>query len=302
MPSDAIYGLIEDVSQLITRLDARVLASPLAEAWQVRACFLAAESLASVDGTPTRQSDILRILSSTPLPSRDGYYPAMTAMGHWRRCMARVDLSELAARIVGAKPSPALQAQEEQEDWDREDRLPRAARQWSPVEILRDIDSYALRTAKRALEVMRSDEPLRGSRYLALARGLQVAVRTDPDPDYFDRIHDMREQFMADAAKAAEDRLAALPSPTEETVTQMRDQQVRWLENVQWEKKPHWGACYAVLPDRMVEMGLTTARLSCLTGATKRLGFEGRLDDRAAEGFLRKLAQEARAGLDLLDD
>src|SRR3546814_9688659 len=46
----------------------------------------------------------------------------------------------------------------------------------------------------------------------------------------------------------------------------------------------------------------TRNRLSCITGATKRLGFERRLDDRAFVGFLKQLALDASSGLDLLDD
>lgn len=61
------------------------------------------------------------------------------------------------------------------------------------------------------------------------------------------------------------------------------------------------GAVHAVVPDVLVSMGVASVRLSCLTGATKRLGMEGRLDDRAMSGFLRKLAHEAREGLALLD-
>lgn len=53
--------------QLITELDTRISASPLAEAWQVRAAFLAAETLAAVDGTPTRPADILGLMTGTPL-------------------------------------------------------------------------------------------------------------------------------------------------------------------------------------------------------------------------------------------
>src|SRR3546814_606036 len=52
----------------------------------------------------------------------------------------------------------------------------------------------------------------------------------------------------------------------------------------------------------MQEMGITRNRLSCITGATKRLGFERRLDDRAFVGFLKQLALDASSGLDLLDD
>src|SRR3546814_9376453 len=52
----------------------------------------------------------------------------------------------------------------------------------------------------------------------------------------------------------------------------------------------------------MQEMGITRTRLSCITGATKRLGFERRLDDRAFVGFLKQLALDASSGLDLLDD
>src|SRR5437899_2860721 len=105
MWSNRVVAALEDVANLLGRLDARISLSPLSECWQVRACILAAENLAAVDGTPTRSSDVAGLLMEAPLPSMDSYRPAHVGLAHWRRCMARVGLSELGSRLVGRTPS-----------------------------------------------------------------------------------------------------------------------------------------------------------------------------------------------------
>lgn len=291
MKADTILAALEVTAQLIARLDARISATPLAEAWQVRACFLAAERLAAVDGTPTRSGDILGLMMDAPLPSPAAYRPATIGFGHWRRCMARIQFGELASRLLGRSVPPALAAEEAQLDWDIADTLPPAARRvFEQSREEESVDAYALAVSERALDQLRRfDAP--GSVFKSIAEAMKLAIRVDPDPDYFERIYDFRRRFEADVAE----RMGPLPSPAGQNPAK------ELIASIKWEKTAHLGACFAVLPDRLQEMGLTANRLSCLTGATKRLGFEGRLDDRAFIGFLRQLTVDARAGLALLD-
>lgn len=86
MFSGQILRAIEDATAVISRLDVRISASPLAEAWQVRACFIAAENLSAVDGTGTRFSDILGLALDAKLACSDNYLTATVGFGHWRRC------------------------------------------------------------------------------------------------------------------------------------------------------------------------------------------------------------------------
>src|SRR3546814_4971623 len=59
------------------------------------------------------------------------------------------------------------------------------------------VDTYALAVAENALKTMRAfDEP--GSKYHGLAKALKNAIRVDPDPEYFTRIHRLRLKFEAD--------------------------------------------------------------------------------------------------------
>lgn len=295
MKPAALMTALEDTALLIARLDTRLSASPLAEAWQVRACFLAAETLAAIDGTPTRSADIVGLISDTPLPSPANYRPATVGFGHWRRCLARVELSDLASRLVGRTLTARAQAAEKQADRDFEKTLPAAARRGHAATD--EIDRYAQQVSDRALRILREqDDGALGSRFRQLALALQAAIRIDPDPDFFKRIYWVRREFEAQTRARAAEANGPHPSPAD-PVEQAED----FLTSVAWEKQPHLGACFAVVPDRLQDVGITTSRLSCLTGATRRLGFEGRLDDRAFRGFLRQLAQEARAGLALLD-
>lgn len=295
MKSDRIFSALEDASALVARLDARISVTPMVEAWQVRATFLAAENLAAVDGTPTRSGDILGLMMSSPLPSPDAYRPATIGFGHWRRCMARMEFSEIAERLLGRSISSAQAAEEAQSDWDMEDDLSPAVRRALSRQAGQEetVDSYALEVSERALDQLRSFDTT-GSVYHSLAKGLQQAIRRDPDPSYFERVHKIRQRFEADV-RSRFNAKKTLPSPDD------RDPADEFLSAVNWDRKPHLGACFSVVPDRLQEMGVTANRLSCLTGATKRLGFEGRLDDRAFLGFLNQLSQDARAGLALLD-
>lgn len=301
MHSDAILAAIEEVSGLIGRLDARLSASPLEEAWQIRACFLAAETLSAVDGRPTRLADVLGAMSGTPLPSPANYLPALTGFGHWRRCMAQVELSDLASRLVGRTLTTSAQAAEQQADWDLQDSLPAPARKSMETGTAGEVDRYAYQVGQRALRLMRSEE-ITGSKLWGVALGMQVAIRADPDPDYFVRAHEMRQQVKTQAERRAESMKSALPSPAStEDAARIEQQVEEFVDSMQWEKPSHLGSCFGVLADRLQDIGLTVNRLSCLTGATKRMGFEGRLDERAFAGFLRQLALDARAGLALLD-
>lgn len=301
MHSDAILAAIEEVSGLIGRLDARLSASPFEEAWQIRACFLAAETLSSVDGTPTRLADVLGVMSGTPLPSPANYLPALTGFGHWRRCMAQVELSDLASRLVGRTLTTSAQAAEQQADWDLQDTLPAPARKSMEMGTAGEVDRYAYQVGQRALRLMRSEE-ITGSKLLGIALGMQVAIRADPDPDYFVRAHEMRKRVQSEAERHAQRAKSALPLPASaEDAARIEQQIEEFVDSMQWEKPSHLGTCFGVLADRLRDTGLTVNRLSCLTGATKRMGFEGRLDERAFVGFLRQLALDARAGLALLN-
>lgn len=62
MKTERIFEAIETASGLIARLDARISATPWAEAWHIRSTFYAAEKLAAVDGTPTQSGDIVRLM------------------------------------------------------------------------------------------------------------------------------------------------------------------------------------------------------------------------------------------------
>ena len=300
MRSDAIMADAEVALQLITGLDTRISASPLAEAWQIRAAFLAAETLAAVDGTPTRPADILGFMTGTPLPIVGNYLPAAAGFAHWRVCLAKVDLSDLASRLIGRALSHRAAADERQKDHDLEKSLPLPARKTMGHGTAEDVDRFAYEIGDRALRRMR-ERHCRGSRLWTLASGMQDAVRVDPDPTYFERIYYIQRDFLASSRAAAEQVKSALPSPTPDQLEAVDTQIGQFVDAVRWDKRPHLGACFAVLPDRMQDLGLSVNRLTCMTGATKRLGFEGRLDDRAYGGFLRQLAQEARAGLALLD-
>lgn len=303
---------IEELSLFIGRLDARISATPLAEAWQVRASFVAAEQLAAVDGTPTRAGDILGLLMEAPLPSHDAYRPANIGLAHWSRCIARVELSEIASRLIGRAPSPTLQMAEDQADWDLGEQMPPRVRGTlrgrTGAPILEDIDAFAKQVSTRALETLRAHQG-KGPATMGLAAAMQQAVRIDPDSDYFERVEHLRRDFIVRANEEATAQKAALPFPStakeagdlDRRRIQIDEWKERLLEGVSWDKPRHLGSCYAVIPDRLQELGIAQNRLSCLTGATKRLGFEGRFDDRALLGFLRQMAQEARAGLALLD-
>lgn len=308
MWSNKVLAALEEVSHLIGRLDARISLSPLAEAWQIRSCIMAAESLAAVDGTPTRSGDIAGLLLEAPLASPSAYGPAHAGLAHWRRSMARVDLSELAARLVGRNPAPNAAIAEMEADWEIEEELPAALRGTSRGTLLDDIDAFAREVGDRAVEIMRARQG-NGAALIGLASAVQQAVRMDPDPDYFERVERRRREFVATAKAEAEMRKASLPSPASAREPELADKRKAqidawrdgFLREEIWNKPRHLGSCYAVIPDRLQELGLTSNRLSCLTGATKRLGFEARLDDRALLGFLRQMAAEARAGLALLD-
>src|SRR3546814_2728419 len=120
MKSERIYAAIEEASGLIARLDARISVTPWAEAWHIRATYQAAERLAAIDGTPTRSGDILGLMMSSALPSPEAYLPATIGFGHWRRCLARMQFSDVTERLLGRSVSPSQAAAEAQAAWDYE--------------------------------------------------------------------------------------------------------------------------------------------------------------------------------------
>lgn len=301
MTNAALIAGVEEASLLIGRLDTRVSASPLAEAWQVRAAIQAGVALAAVDGTPTQEGDILSLMTGSPLPSPNSYAPARTGLLHWRRCLARVELGDLAARLVGRKPSATLAAIEQQEDWDAEDAMgSRARRALADLAPLSSIDEDAERDAARALAVLRSIEP-KGSRLLGLAAALREAITTARDPRRLQRTWDLRRMVERRIDQDAERTIAALPSPSLDGEQSIRRAAADLKASIEWDRPDEFGAVFGVVADRLQDLGFTRSRLTCLTGATKRLRMEGRLDERAQLGFLRRLAQEARNGLALLD-
>lgn len=280
----AVISALEEAAIAITRLNTRVSMSPMREAWYVRSTILAAESLAEIDGMQTAQADLIGLVSGAPLPSPQAYAQAIVGFGHWRRCIGRVELSDCAARLVGRTIAGSAAAREAQEDMDYEDLLPlgvrRVLRQTEPGEA---IDAHADRSAARALAVLRSDER-GGPRLLALIESMRDAVRLDPDPGYFERIWMLRCDLESNVDRRAP--------------ASLRD---AFKAGLNWDRKSHLGACFSVVPDRLIDLGLATERLSCLTGGTKRLGFDARLDDQAFVGVLHKLAAEAHRGMALLD-
>lgn len=293
MRASPIPAAIEDAALHIGRLDARVSASPLREAWQVRACVQAGVALAAVDGTPTRAADVAALMSGAMTPSVEGHGPAAIGLTWWRMGLAQVPLSERVARLVGRIPSPALAIREAQADWDMEDVIPRVARGHPIVEL----DDWTRREGKRVrLAAIAAMEEVRGLR--AVARGIRAALLRGADPAFHERAHEMKNLIGDQAIARAQAEAADLDEAEAEAVMRKMRDRVAALE---LRAPSRFGAVHAVVPDILKEIGFSAERLSCLTGATKRLGMEGRLDDRAMAGFLRVLAKEARSGLALLD-
>src|SRR3546814_4267506 len=118
------------------------------------------------------------------------------SFGHWRRCLARMQFSDVTERLLGRSVSPSQAAAEAQADWDYEDTLSPAIRK--AITSQRDqeetVDTNALAVAENALKTMRAfEEP--GSKYIGLAKALKNEIRVDPDPEYFTRIHSLRLKF-----------------------------------------------------------------------------------------------------------
>lgn len=216
--------------------------------------------------------------------------PAAKALAHWHRLVARCVWSDLASRLIGLTPLPSLDWKEQQEDWDLETNASSA-----PPAGDERFD-YARAVGDRALDCLRSFERP-GPRLVRLAEAMAEAVKIDHDPDYYERIFTLERE----TSRLFRERMTPktpLPSPA---VEQLEARIESAISSINWEKKGDLGAVYAVVADRLVDLELTSTRLGCLTGATKRLGVEGRSDERAILGFLRQLTAEARAGLALLD-
>src|SRR3546814_18346055 len=67
-------------------------------------------------------------MMSSSLPSPEAYLPATIGFGHWRRCLARMQFSDVTERLLGRSVSPSQAAAEAQADWDYEDTLSPAIR------------------------------------------------------------------------------------------------------------------------------------------------------------------------------
>lgn len=293
MAARRIEDAIEAAALWIGRLDARISASPLREAWQVRACVQAGVTLAGLDGTPTRAGDVAALMCGVRTPSPDGHGPAAAGLAWWRLGLARVPLSQRTLRLVGRQAEPRLAVRELQEDWDMEDAVPRATRESD----LEDLDGWAKEQGARALEAVRAAMSAGGG-LRAVAAGVRASLRSDPDPGFWERAHVLKRSLSDDAIARAEilaDRLDA--DEGRRVVARMRERLAALVLN----PPSRTGAAHLVVADALRDSGMTAERLSCLTGGTKRLGMEGRLDDRALGGFLRVIGREAREGLALLD-
>src|SRR3546814_6846518 len=112
------------------------------------------------------------------------------SFGHWRRCLARMQFSDVTERLLGRSVSPSQAAAEAQADWDYEDTLSPAIRK--AIASQRDqeetVDTYALAVAENALKPMRAFDE-QGSKYHGLAKALKNANRVDPEQEYLPRIN-----------------------------------------------------------------------------------------------------------------
>lgn len=286
MAKSPIPAAIEEASLAIGRLDARVSFSVLQDAWQVRASLQAAVRLAEVDGTPTRQGDVAGLMLGSQLTHGDAYGPAARGLLHWRRSVARAPLSDVSMRVIGKATTRRQSAREAQADWDMEDAIPREARKAVAQGPIPDLDGMVEREGRAALAAMRDADAGMGS-LRSVAAGIRDVLRHDPDPGRHVRLHDLLVRIIAEVG-----RNSAASAKSEAAEAMVRMSTIG---------EPRLGAVHAVVADRLVDMGVTSSRLSCLTGATKRIGMEGRQDERAVAGFLRALAKEAREGSALLD-
>src|SRR3546814_18017003 len=86
------------------------------------------------------------------------------------------------------------------------------------------------------------------SKYQGLEKALKNAIRVYPGPEYFTRILRLRLKFEADVRN----RYASQGNPPYPLGVDRADE---FLSSVNWDRKPHLGACFSVLPDRMQEIG-----------------------------------------------
>ena len=297
MNGSKLLADVEDAARCVARLDARVAASPLREAWDVRAAAKAAIVLAAVDGRQVREADLVGMMTGAMLPVASSYLGAGVALAWWMRSVGRSALSDATALLVGRRPTGTRRAQEDQAEWDGEDAMSRSARKALGNVMRRsgdvDDDVWAEGGRAAALAAMRRA----GDGLVDIAKGLKDALSIDRDPDRPERVHELA----AIVARQAEARFARDTECLDrEMVERRRELLDDMLSSLDWEAPRGLGEAHMAVADRLVETGATTRRLGILTGATKRIAVERRGDGRAASGFLRTLAREAREGEALL--
>lgn len=294
MANDVIFE-VELAARSIARLDVRISRSPLREAWDVRASLKAAASLSAIDGKPVREADVVGMMMGVLLPVQSSYLGAGTALAWWQRCIRRSDLSKQTRLLIGAEASSSRKAKEAQAECDLEDDLPLRARRLVSTFSYGDVegDRWAEEGRRRALETMRAN----GVGLLSVALGLKDALSLDRDPERHGRVHDLKAVLERQAAERLERDLREV----DEDLAQARRNDLHdMLESLDWEAPRGLGEAHMAVPDRIMEMGAASRRLPVLTGATKRIAFESKGDERALCGFLRTLTREAQAGEALL--
>lgn len=313
MLSERIEAAIEEAALAIGRLDARISASFLIEPWQVRSSFLAAENLARVDGTPATAADIIDLVSEVQLNSWDAYLGAKAGYGYWRRALDRLDLSPVAQRVLGRDVTSERALAEKQADLEFINRAPMPARAWRSYEDILELEHRA--AEDHAIEAFKQQSGTH-SALRALASGIRAATRAGIDPDLIERKRILRVRFAQEwllrigsgvvlplppFPSDASDQTH--PTPPGYAAWDKPEREVwRWCQSFDWiERESRPGPAFGVVATRLRDIGYTANHLTCLTGATRRLGDERRSDERALLGFFRKLALEARAGQALLD-
>ena len=294
MVEDDLLIALEDASAAIGRLDARLKGHPLREAWHVRSACKAAISLAAVDGIPVREADLVGFMMGARLPVSESYLGAAEALKWWQKAMGRIVLSESSKRLLGVTIGRRQSAREAQDDFDREDHLSTGARRvLAKTGEAAPVDDWVDAGALRALEAMRRE----GRGLVAIAAGLKSALSSPRDPDWSARSWDLQRRLKEQAEQRLE---AETIGWSDEDVAERRRQVEEMLGSLIWEGPKALGEAHLAVADRILETGLTSSRLTILTGATKRIAIERRGDHRAIIGFLHILTREAREGEALL--
>src|SRR3546814_7443229 len=95
---------------------------------------------------PPRSTRTYTLFPYTTLFRSEAYLPATIGFGHWRRCLARMQFSDVTERLLGRSVSPSQAAAEAQADWDYEDT--RSEEHTSELQSLMRI-SYAVFCLKK---------------------------------------------------------------------------------------------------------------------------------------------------------